>query len=198
MSLPISLMLPRLLLAFGPHQKPWWWKVGEPGRARPSLWMGNWCMKRASCLASTTQLVGTEGRTQHPFPSTPAFLNSPSPPPTTPQLLCLKRWDHFDLAFVTAVRRTAETEQTEKNWNPPHISVLIYLFVDLRHCQQLAIWQHPQGATADSTCPFAWWQEGTFKGKPAHSAVCACLLTQTFRTYLLSVKVWMWPFLPSI
>lgn len=43
-----------------------------------------------------------------------------------PQLLCLKYWDHFDLAFVTAVRRQLK-QNKQKNWNPSNLSVLIYL-----------------------------------------------------------------------
>ena len=118
---------------------------------RPMLWTGNWCPAQRRKLAAYPQPHSREGRREeHSILSpTPVFLNSPSPPPhpTLPQLLCLRRWDHFDLAFVTAVRRTAETKQTQKNWNPPHISGLIYLFVDLSHWlppAELATWLHPR------------------------------------------------------
>lgn len=119
----------------------------------------------ASCFAFAIQLISTEGRLKHPFPNT-CFSQLPLPS-TPPKLLHLKCWDHFDLAFVTAVSRTAETEQTQKNWNLPHISVLIYLFVHLSHwlpSAELATWLHPQGPQLTQSAPFAWW-------KRAHSKV---------------------------
>lgn len=160
------------------------------------LWTGNWCPAQRRKLAAYPQPHSQEGRREeHSILSpTPVFLNSPSPPPhpTLPQLLCLRPWDHFDLALVTAVRRTAETKQTQKNWNPPHISGLIYLSVDLSHwlpSAELATWLPPRvrGARADSLCSRCLVKEGTFKGKPAHSTVCSWLFTKTFRTYLVSV-----------
>lgn len=119
----------------------------------------------ASCFALAKQLISTERRLKHPFPNT-CFSQLPLPC-TPPKLLCLKCWDHFDLAFVTAVSRTAETEQPQKNWNLPHISVLIYLFVHLSHwlpSAELATWLHPQGPQLTQSTPFAWW-------KRAHSKV---------------------------
>lgn len=70
------------------------------------------------------------------------------------------------------------------------MSGLIYLFVDLSHCYLLNLlpdyilgWW----ARADSLCPKCLMKESTFKGKPAHCAVCSWLFIKTFRTYLVGV-----------
>lgn len=104
-------------------------------------------------------LISTKGRIWQPFPNT--CFSKLLLPSTPPKLLCLKCWDHFDLAFVTAVRRTAETEQTQKNWNLPHISVLIYLFVHLSQwlpSAELATWLHLRGPRLTQSAPSAWWR----------------------------------------
>lgn len=202
MSLPISLTLPTSAIwplaiaaasvrqASGPFCG---WRTGALPREESQL----------PCLSHTAYKYwgkNTAFFPQHLCFSIPLHLQ-----PTSSQLWCLQCGNHFDFVFVTAVRRTAETEHTQKNWNPPHISVLIYLFVDLSHwlpSAEPATWLYPRGAVADSICSLCLVKEDTLKGKPAHSAVCSWLFTETFTTSLLSVnrriQVWMWPFVANI
>lgn len=163
-------------------------------------------VKIATCLSLPSPLPAnmywerkTTSLTEDLFFSTLPYFHL-----TLSHLLCFKCWDHFDLVFVTAVR-TAETEQTQKNWNQTHISVLIYLSVDLSHWLPTIRWTSYLtvflGGHSWLNLPTCLVTESTFKGKPAHSAVCSCLFTKTFRTYLLSVngrtQVWKQPSLPT-